>query len=675
MAATQSALIRSFSPSRNPANKAEQNESFRLHPSHPHLLKTRFEPESDVSLKISEPGRTGKLFDEIPLRSAFSYNSLIQRHLNDGDPTHTIPAIFDHMLARGVRPDKHTIPRILTASCLVGSFSYAKSIHGHAIKFGFAADDFVVTSLMTMYGQFDGPETAKRVFDKMSNKNSVSWTLLARLYAMENQYESALQVFYEMVSSGTNIDSVALVSAIKACWRLKSASHGRKVHEIARKVGLEFDLLVGNALLKMHFDFGNTEEARSIFDGMPQRDTVSWTTIISGCVQNGGFNESFKLLRLMCAERIKADSFAVASILPACARLSARKHGKEIHGHIVRHAIDLNLTVHNALEDMYMKSGCVRSASAIFERMTEKDVVSWTVMILGYSLHGQGEVGIQLFHEMEALKIEPDEMSYTAVLHACQTARKVEEGRFYFNYIRHPKVEHFASMVSLLARAGQLTEAQAFIEKYQIERHTQVQRALLEGCRIHQNLVIGKRVAERLTELEPLNADNYVVLSNVYAATGKWNMVNRLRETIIDMGLMTRKAYSWIEIRNKVHVFGVGDVAHPKSERIYWELEGWMKKMAEEEGCEPNSDFSFHDVDEERECIPHGHGEMLAVALGLISTESKVSVCVTKNMQVCRNCHTCIKYLSKMTKRHIVLKDPNRFHHFNNGSCSCGDFW
>lgn len=450
----------------------------------------------------------------------------------------------------------------------------------------------------------------------------------------------------------------------------------RRVHEVARERGLLKDVLVGNAVVKMYVECGRVEEARAVFEGMEARDLVTWTTMVNGYVRSGGFNEGLKLLRAMCWGGVWPDEFMVSAVLPACARMAAHRNGREVHGKIVRLCLGGDLTVVNALMDMYVKSGSVEVASKVFERTVCRDVISWTVMIMGYSLHGQGEAGVKLFEEMKHRgRVFPDRMTFSVALHAANTACLVEQGKNIFNLIAKPDVEHYALMAGLLSRGGYFIEARAFVEEHHLTHCPTVHRAVLNGCRIHQNVKLGKRIAEQLIELEPLNAENYVLLSNFYAANEKWELVKELRETILDMGLKTKRAYSWIEIRNKVHVFGTGDVSHPRSEGIYWELERLMNIMKEEEGHTPREDYSLHDVDEERECIPRGHSEMLAIGLGLISGSNSGVVRVTKNLRVCRNCHDSAKLISRIDGREIILKDPDRFHHFKNGTCSCRDTW
>lgn len=479
-----------------------------------------------------------------------------------------------------------------------------------------------------------------------------------------------------MLQLDADLDSVALVTASKACTRLRSVRDARRLHEVVKRRGFLGDVLVGNAVVKMYIECGRLGEARAVFEGMDARDLVTWTTMVSGHVKSGGFNQGLKLLREMCAGGVWPDAFMVSAVLPACARMAARKNGKDVHGKIVRLCLDGNLAVENALMDMYVKSGCVEAASRVFERMVCRDVISWTVMIMGYSLHGQGEAGVELFKEMKGkCRVLPDRTTFTAALHAANTACLVEEGKTVFNCIAKQEVEHYALMAGLLSRGGYFFEARAFVEEHHLTHSPTVLRAVLNGCRIHQNVKLGKRIAEQLIELEPLNAENYVLLSNYYGANGKWELVNELRETIQDMGLKTKRAYSWIEIRNKVHVFGTGDVSHPRSEGIYWELERLMNIMKEKEGHIPREDYTLHDVDEERECIPCGHSEMLAIGLGLISGSNSGVLRVVKNLRVCRNCHDSAKLISRIDDQEIILKDPDRFHHFKRGTCSCRDMW
>ncbi|GAB2272617.1 hypothetical protein Dimus_007439 [Dionaea muscipula] len=634
----------------------------------------------DVRVNAEHLTLARQLFDEMPSRDTFAWNRLIETQLSGGQLDRVV-CIYQQMLLRGVCPDGHTLPRVLAASRLMDSLSLGRQFHGHAVKLGLSLEGYVVTALIEMYGYLEGVSAAKWVLDKSGSRmSSVAWTLLMDRYVKEKKPRLAIDVFYQMVQSGVEVDPVAVMTAVAACGMLRSLLDGRKVHEMAREFGVDSDVLVGNSLLKMYIDCGRLEVARETFDAIPSRDVVSWTEMIRGYVRTGKFNDGIKLFRKMVlsGDRFKPDPVSICCILPACARMTARNQGKEIHGYLIRNQVDMNITVMNAVMDMYVKSGSIEDASRIFDGIMglRRDAISWTIMIQGYSLHGQGELGVELFLQMQKQNTthEIDQLLYAAALHACTTANMVKEGSMYFSSIRAPQVRHYALMVALLARAGLFREARAFVGEKKIEHHADVLRALLVGCRAHGDFKLGKLAAEQLCNFEPLNADNYILLSNWYANRARWDEVDRLRETIEDMGLKPNKAYSWIEFRNKVHVFGIGDVSHPRSEMIHRELHHLMEILVWEHGYRLGRDFSFHDVHEERECNPVGHSEMLAISFGLISTRTG-KIRVTKNHHVCHNCHHMAKSISKVVAREIILKDPNCFHHFKDGYCSCGDVW
>ncbi|KDP23234.1 hypothetical protein JCGZ_23067 [Jatropha curcas] len=606
-----------------------------------------------------------QVLDEIPLSDTFAWNNLIHTHLTNRDPAGAL-SIYLCMLLRGARLDRRTFPRVLTASRLCSNLCLGKQLHGQVLKLGFSSDHYVTTALMEMYGRLDGTHAAKWLFDKSPAKNSISWTMLAKLYLTHNQPDLALHVFYQMMDSNIQIDPVALMTAICACGMLKSLQQGGNVHEIARKCGLEFDILVANSLLKMYIDCDSVEDARATFDRMPNKDIISWTELINVYVKKGEFNEALKLFRQMISVGIKPDALSICSILPACARPAAHKLGKQVHAYLLRNGIERDIRIQNAVMDMYIKSGFLQSASLVFARMQERDVISWTVMILGFSVHGQGELGVELFRRLEKdPSIEIDQFTYEAVLRCCAASCMVEDGKFYFNCIEEPNTTHYCLMVTLLSRAALFEEARAFIEKHQIGRNGKVMRALLDGCQVHQQAKIGEQVIEQLFELEPVSLENYVSESNWYAANAKWEMVGKLEEKIKELSLKPKKAYSWIEFHNKIHTFGTGDASHPRSERIYGELQCLMEKME-------TSAFNLRDA-RKRECIEIGHSEMLALSFGLISTRAGVTIRIAKNQSVCRCCHDFAKRISKIVEREIIIKDLNCFHHFKDGICSCRD--
>jgi hypothetical protein len=199
-----------------------------------------------------------------------------------------------------------------------------------------------------------------------------------------------------------------------------------------------------------------------------------------------------------------------------------------------------------------------------------------------------------------------------------------------------------------------------------------VWQTFLGACRIYDNIDGAKHTAEHLLELEPHDSSTYVLMSNIYAAAGRWDDVAKVRKMMKDKGVKKDPGCSWIEVRDKVHSFVVGDRSHPKTEKIYAKLESLIKQIVEV-GYVPNTNIVLHDVEEEQKkhCLSH-HSENLAISFGLISTPPGKPIRIIKNLRVCGDCHSAMKFISKIVEREIVVRDANCFHHFKNGLCYCG---
>jgi pentatricopeptide repeat protein len=243
------------------------------------------------------------------------------------------------------------------------------------------------------------------------------------------------------------------------------------------------------------------------------------------------------------------------------------------------------------------------------------------------------------------------------------------------DYCIAPELEHYGCIVDLLGRSGRLEEAWDFIQKMPIEPGVALWRSFLGACKVHRNIELGEYVAKRLFDLDPENAGHYVVLSNIYAAAGRWDDVEKVREMMKGRRVKKEPGRTWIEVNNKVYAFAIGDKVYPQKQEIFAMLErlsGQMKAA----GYVPDINFVLHDVeDEQKEHILSHHSEKLAIAFGLISTPPGMLIRIVKNLRVCGDCHSATKFISKITERELVVRDANRFHHFKDGQCSCADYW
>ncbi|KAI3911768.1 hypothetical protein MKW92_012302, partial [Papaver armeniacum] len=276
--------------------------------------------------------------------------------------------------------------------------------------------------------------------------------------------------------------------------------------------------------------------------------------------------------------------------------------------------------------------------------------------------------------------ITPDHISYLAVLCSCSHMGSVEKGFHYFNSMVEvhgikPELDHYTCMVDLLGRAGLLEEAERFINTMPITPDNVIWGALLSACRTHSNAEMGERVGNYLLESDPGHDGCYVLLSNIYAVSSKGDCVEEIQRTMRRRRIKRVPGCSSIEVDGIVYEFVAGDKSHDKTGKIYsvWEeMVTEIKKL----GYAPETKGVVFDVEEEeKETVVGYHSEKLAVAFGFISKEPGSVLRIVKNIRICSDCHSAIKLVSKVFKRKIVVRDRRRFHHFEDGFCSCNDYW
>eukprot|EP01018_Ginkgo_biloba_P036669 Gb_31699 [translate_table: standard] len=760
------------------------------------------------------------VFDKMSSRNIFSWSAMIGAYVKQEDWEEVL-ALYYKLHWEGVQPNDFVFPKALKSCAHLAALKQGKEIHDCIIRSGFASHVFVANSLIDMYAKCGSLECARRVFDKMPQRDEVSWnamiagyaqsgygddalklfndmqlagtepsliawnvmiafhaqrgqhdealkffrqmqesggirpdvfswTTLISAYAQNGHGNEALELFRQMQLAGVKPNTVTVASALSACGHLASLQLGKEIHLYTMRSGFESDILVGNALIDMYAKCSRVEDACQVFEKMPERDAISWNTMIAGFAQAGNCDEAFelfgkmqsgsikrnvitwnamisgyvqnghgdkalklfhqmestgikrnvvswntliagnaqngygdmslKMFRQMQQAGVKSNAVTILSVLPACTRLAALQQGKEIHNYIVRGAFESDVFVGNALIDMYAKCGSIESARHVFDKMFQRDVVSWNVMIAGYGLHGHGEDALALFVQMQQTGMKPDQITFVGVLSACSHAGLVDEGWKFFDRMTQdfhitPSMEHYACMVDLLGRSGCLDEAHEFINNMPLKPNASVWGALLGACRIHCNIELGRQAADRLFELEPGNAGNYVLMSNIYAAAGRWSDTKTVRQMMNDRSVMKPPGCSWIEVKNKVHSFLTGDTSQPQMEEIYATLES-LAEQIKKAGYVPDTNFVLHDVEEvKKEFILFAHSEKLAIAFGLINTSPGTPIRIIKNLRVCGDCHCATKFISKIVGREIIVRDANRFHHFKDGWCSCGDYW
>ncbi|KAK2638191.1 hypothetical protein Ddye_025986 [Dipteronia dyeriana] len=588
--------------------------------------------------------------------------------------------MFRQMQIEGLIPNQYTYPSILRTCTSVGALDLGEQIHTQVIKTGFQFNVYVCSVLIDMYAKLGKLSNAQGILRRFAQDDIVSWTAMVAGYVQHDMFAEALKTFEEMQNRGIQSDNIGFSSAISACAGIQALNQGRQIHAQSYVSGFSDDLSIGNALVNLYARCGRIEEAYFVFDKINPKDNITWNGLISGFAQSGHYEQALQVFSRMIKAAVEANIYTFGSAVSAAANMANIKQGKQIHAMIIKRGYDLETEASNVLITLYAKCGSIDDAKREFLEMPKKNEISWNAMITSYSQHGCGTEAINLFETMKQHGVMPNHVTFVGVLSACSHVGLVNEGLGYFKsmskeYGLVPKLEHYACVVDLLGRAGFVSRAREFIEKMPIEPDAMIWRTLLSACRVHKNMEIGEFAANRLLELEPDDSATYVLLSNMYAVAGKWDFRDQIRQLMKNRGVTKEPGRSWIEVKNSVHAFFVGDRLHPLADRIYEFLEN-LNERAAKIGYVQSRYNLWSDIEQEqKDPTVYIHSEKLAIAFGLLSLSNTVPIRVIKNLRVCNDCHNWIKFVSKISNRAIVVRDAYRFHHFEGGGCSCRDYW
>ncbi|ESQ30672.1 hypothetical protein EUTSA_v10011306mg [Eutrema salsugineum] len=632
-------------------NQTQIPKSQRKHP-----CKSGDADIKEWNVAISSYMRNGRcnealrVFERMPRWSSVSYNAMISGYLRNGE-FESARKLFDEMPERD----------LVSWNVMIKGYVRNRNLGKARELFESMPERDVCswTTILSGYAQSECVDEARRVFDRMPERDVVSWNTIISGYAQNGDIVKARKLFDESpaqdvftwtamvsgyVQNGMVEEARELFDKMpernEVSWNAMIAGYVQDERmELAKEL---FDIMpfrnvsTWNTMITGYAQCGDVSEAKKLFDKMPKRDPVSWAAMIAGYSQCGHGYEALRLFVQVEREGGRLNRFSFSSALITCADVVALELGKQLHGRLVKGGYETRCFVGNALLSMYCKCGSIEEAYDLFEEMTGKDIFSWNTMIAGYSRHGFGEEALRFFESMKREGLKPDDATLVAVLTACSHTGLVDKGRQYFYTMTQdfgvtPNSQHYACMVDLLGRAGLLEEAHNLMKNMPFEPDGAMWKTLLSA--------------------------------------------SKLRKRMLNQGVKIFKGYSWIEIQNKTHTFYVGGEFHPEKDEIYAFLEDLHLRM-KKAGYVSKTSVVPHDVEEEeKECMVQYHSERLAVAYGIMRVSSGKPIRVMKNLRVCEDCHSAIKCMAKITGRLIILRDKKRFHHFKDGSCSCGDYW
>lgn len=454
--------------------------------------------------------------------------------------------LFRRMLKKGITPDKYSVSSILS---IIDSLTLGRQAHGYTLKLGVVSEVSVGSSIVTMYSKCGNLQESLKAFEQLERKDNVAWTSMVAGFAENGCADKAVQLFRNMGFEEFIPDEKILVTVLNACSALHSLKLGREIHGFSLRYGFGEQTVIHGALLNMYSKCGDLNSARIVFDMMPLKDQVSWSSLISGFSQRGHVEEALQLFHDLLLSDVCVDAFTISSILGALAISSESGVGSQLHAYTIKVGFESEASVGSSLIMMYSKCGSIGDCDKVFQQIIDLDLVCWTTMIASYAHHGKGLEALQLFDLMKKSGILPDAVTFVGVLSACSHTGLVEEGYFHLNsmirdYGIEPGHKHYACMVDLLGRAGRLEEAERFIVSMPIKPDILVWETLLAACKVHGNHELGKVAAEKIMELQPSDAGAYISLSNICAEAGEWEHVLKIRGSMKETGV-TKKEPGW----------------------------------------------------------------------------------------------------------------------------------
>ncbi|XP_073225076.1 pentatricopeptide repeat-containing protein At4g13650-like isoform X1 [Cicer arietinum] len=539
------------------------------------------------------------VFHTMPEKDLISWNSMMASHVEDGKYSHAIQLLIEMLKTR--KATNYVTFTTTLSSCY--NLEKLKIVHAFVIHYGLHHNLIIGNTLVTMYGKFGLMDEAQQVCKLMPERDVVTWNALIGGHADNKEQNAAIEAFNLLREEGLLVNYITIVNLLSACLSPDYLlEHGMPIHAHIIVSGFELNTHVQSSLITMYAQCGDLNTSNYIFDAIANKNSSTWNAILSANAHYGPGEEALKFIARMGNDGVDLDQFSFSVALATIGNLTVLDEGQQLHSWIIKLGFESNEYVLNATMDMYGKCGEIDNVFRILPLPKSRSQRSWNILISALARHGFFRQAAEAFHEMLDLGMRPDHVTFVSLLSACSHGGLVDEGLAYFSSMSTEfgvptGIEHCVCIIDLLGRSGKLAEAEAFIDKMPVPPNDLVWCSLLASCKIHGNLELGRKAADRLLELDSSDDSAYVLYSNVCASTQRWGDVENVRNQMESHSLKKKPACSWIKLKNKVMTFGMGDQFHPQTAQIYGKLEE-LRKMAREEGYMPDTSYALQDTDE-----------------------------------------------------------------------------
>ncbi|XP_043705126.1 pentatricopeptide repeat-containing protein At4g13650-like [Telopea speciosissima] len=488
---------------------------------------------------------------EVMERDMISFNLLTGLFRDLGQHGEAI-RLFWQCRLEGFNMDELMYSSLISSCSKLAALEIGEPIHSCIIKTGFEKVLLLRNSLLEMYSQCSKLKSMEKIFSEIDGPDIFTWNTMIMGYACFGCFDQAIKIWEKMIELSIELNEFSYCTMLDICGYLEDSVTGEHIQAQIQKLGLFSDTSLMNSLLTMYASCGLMDKASKIFKEIPWTDSVSWNAIVCGYAQNGFTEESLRFYMLMNENGLRPNHMTFASIFKSCATCTDLKVGLQFHAQVIIRGFESYILVSNSFINLYAKCGDINDSSRIFQNtINYRDVITWNSMICGYAYHGCGREALDTLSDMKTSGKRPNYVTFIGVLSACSHAGLVTEAEaifksMYSDYGIVPCEEHYACMVDILCRAGNLREAKDLIESMPFRPCSLIWRTLLSACRNNENIQLGKEVAEKIMQLEPLDTSAYILLSNIYASVEKMEEKAEMRRRMKDMKVKKETGYSWI---------------------------------------------------------------------------------------------------------------------------------
>lgn len=476
-----------------------------------------------------------RLFCRLSKKNVFSWAAMIGLYCRNGSGKGALLGFLE-MMENGVEADNFVVPSVLKACGGLQLIGFGKGIHGYVAKMGMDGCVFVASSLIDMYGKCGVLGNARKVFDKMSERNVVTWNTMVVSYVQNEMYEEAIGIFHDMREEGIEPSHVTLVSFLSASANLYALEEGMQGHAISILSGLVLNNMLGGSIMNFYLKVGMIKDAELVFSRMHEKDVVTWNLLISCYVQCDQVESAFRLCYLMRLEGLKFDSVTLASILSASAKTENIRLGKEAHCHCIRNNLISDVDIGCSLIDLYAKCDKIVKARRIFDSAAGKDLVLWNKLLATYAEIGSSGETLKLFYQMQLDNVPPNVVSWNSVILGFLRNNQVKEAVDMFLEMQllgiNPNLITYTTLITGMAKLGFSNEAISMFQKMQeagITPNSLSIVGLLSACRDKASLQYGRAIHGYIVRREiSLYVPLVTSLLNMYAKCGTLDQAEKV---------------------------------------------------------------------------------------------------------------------------------------------------